>query len=37
MGGSYGGGIQSGLNKATFSIDYFRYYSMNGYGSVTNN
>ena len=37
MGGSYGGGIQSGLNKATFSIDYFRYYSMNGYGSVSNN
>ena len=34
MGGSYGGGIASGYNKATFTIDYFRYYSANGYGST---
>ena len=34
MGGSYGGGIQNGLTKAQFSIDYFRYYSANGYGSA---
>ena len=37
MGGSYGGGIASGLNKAQFSIDYFRYYSSNGYGSAPTN
>jgi len=37
MGGSYGGGIQSGLTKAQFSIDYFRYYSSNGYGSTPTN
>lgn len=34
MGGSYGGGIASGYNKASFTIDYFRYYSANGYGST---
>ncbi|MFM8927661.1 MAG: family 16 glycosylhydrolase [Rhodoluna sp.] len=34
MGGSYGGGIAGGYNKATFTIDYFRYYSANGYGST---
>ena len=34
MGGSYGGGIANGLTKAQFSIDYFRYYSANGYGSA---
>jgi beta-glucanase (GH16 family) len=37
MGGSYGGGIQNGLTKAQFSIDYFRYYSSNGYGSAPTN
>ena len=37
MGGSYGGGIANGLNKAQFSIDYFRYYSANGYGSAPTN
>jgi beta-glucanase (GH16 family) len=37
MGGNYGGGIQSGLAKATFSIDYVRYYSVNGYGSLSTN
>lgn len=37
MGGSYGGGIQNGLTKAQFSIDYFRYYSANGYGSTPTN
>ncbi len=37
MGGSYGGGIDSNLTKATFSIDYFRYYSANGYGSTPTN
>jgi len=37
MGGSYGGGIQNGLTKAQFGIDYFRYYSSNGYGSAPTN
>jgi len=37
MGGSYGGGIANGLTKAQFSIDYFRYYSANGYGSAPTN
>lgn len=37
MGGSYGGGIASGYNKAQFTIDYFRYYSANGYGSAPTN
>jgi hypothetical protein len=37
MGGSYGGGIASGYNKASFTIDYFRYYSANGYGSAPTN
>ena len=37
MGGSYGGGIANGLNKAQFSIDYIRYYSANGYGSAPTN
>lgn len=37
MGGSYGGGIDANLNKSTFSIDYFRYYSANGYGSTPTN
>lgn len=37
MGGSYGGGIQAGYNKAAFSIDYVRYYSAGGYGSVPTN
>jgi beta-glucanase (GH16 family) len=37
MGGSYGGGIQTGYNKAAFTIDYVRYYSTGGYGSVPTN
>jgi beta-glucanase (GH16 family) len=37
MGGSYGGGIASGLNKAQFSIDYFRYYASNAYGTTPTN
>jgi hypothetical protein len=37
MGGSYGGGIANNFNKATFSIDYFRYYSVNGFGSTPTN
>ena len=37
MGGSYGGGIANNFNKASFSIDYFRYYSANGYGSTPTN
>jgi beta-glucanase (GH16 family) len=37
MGGSYGGGIASGYNKASFTIDYFRYYSANGFGSAPTN
>ncbi|NDD25588.1 MAG: glycoside hydrolase family 16 protein [Actinobacteria bacterium] len=37
MGGSYGGGIASGYNKASFTIDYFRYYSANGFGSTPTN
>lgn len=37
MGGSYGGGIASGYSKASFTIDYFRYYSANGYGSAPTN
>jgi beta-glucanase (GH16 family) len=37
MGGSYGGGIQPGYNKAAFTIDYVRYYSTGGYGSVPTN
>ena len=37
MGGSYGGGIANNFNKATFSIDYFRYYSASGYGSTPTN
>ncbi|MEY2815644.1 MAG: hypothetical protein RJA78_220 [Actinomycetota bacterium] len=37
MGGSYGGGIANNFNKATFSIDYFRYYSANGFGSAPTN
>jgi len=37
MGGSYGGAIQPGYNKAAFTIDYVRYYSTGGYGSVPTN
>jgi beta-glucanase (GH16 family) len=37
MGGSYGGGIQPGYNKAAFTIDYVRYYSTGGYGSTPTN
>jgi len=34
MGGNYGGAIQSGLNRAEFSIDYVRYYSVSGVGKL---
>ena len=34
MGGNYGGSIQSGLTKSQFSIDYVRYYNVDGYGAV---
>jgi beta-glucanase (GH16 family) len=37
MGGNYGGGIESGLKKATFSIDYVRYYSVDGFPSTVTN
>ena len=37
MGGNYGGTIDSSLRKATFSIDYVRYYSVDGYGSAPTN
>jgi len=37
MGGNYGGSIESGLTKATFTIDYVRYYSVDGYGSAPTN
>jgi beta-glucanase (GH16 family) len=36
MGGGYGGQIEAGLNKAQYSIDYVRYYSVDGIGKVTN-
>jgi beta-glucanase (GH16 family) len=34
MGGGYGGSIERGLTKATFNIDYVRYYSVDGFGSA---
>jgi beta-glucanase (GH16 family) len=37
MGGGYGGDIQGGLKKATYSIDYVRYYSVDGFGAVSTN
>lgn len=37
MGGSYGGAIDSNLTKSSLTIDYFRYYSANGYGSAPTN
>jgi len=37
MGGGYGGNIESGLKKATYSIDYVRYYSVDGFGAVSTN
>ena len=37
MGGNYGGQIASGYSKATFDIDYVRYYSVNGIGSAPTN
>jgi beta-glucanase (GH16 family) len=37
MGGNYGGAIDSGLKKATFHIDYARYYSVDGYGEAPTN
>jgi hypothetical protein len=36
MGGGYGGQIDPGLTKAEYSIDYVRYYSVDGIGKVTN-
>jgi beta-glucanase (GH16 family) len=37
MGGNYGGQIKGGYSKATFDIDYVRYYSVNGFGSAPTN
>lgn len=37
MGGNYGGSIESSLTKATFTIDYVRYYSVSGFGSSPTN
>jgi beta-glucanase (GH16 family) len=37
MGGGYGGSIESGLTKASFSLDYVRYYSVDGYGGPPTN
>lgn len=37
MGGNYGGLIKSGYSKATFDIDYVRYYSVSGFGSAPTN
>lgn len=34
MGGNYGGSIQSGLTKSQLSIDYVRYYNIDGYGKL---
>ena len=35
MGGNYGGSIDGALKKATFNIDYVRYYSVDSYGAVS--
>lgn len=35
MGGHFGGAIDSGLNAATLSVDWVRYYSVDGLGKVT--
>lgn len=37
MGGGYGGDIENGLTKSTFSLDYVRYYSVDGYGGPPTN
>jgi hypothetical protein len=37
MGGTYGGRIAGGFNKANFDIDYVRYYSVDGYGAAPTN
>lgn len=37
MGGNYGGSIDNSLKKADFSIDYVRYYNVDGYGAVSTN
>jgi beta-glucanase (GH16 family) len=37
MGGNYGGTIAKNFNKATFDIDYVRYYSVNNYGGPPTN
>jgi len=37
MGGTYGGRIAGGYNKAMFDIDYVRYYSVSGYGTMPTN
>jgi hypothetical protein len=37
MGGTYGGLISTSLTKATFEIDYVRYYSVNGWGTAPTN
>jgi beta-glucanase (GH16 family) len=35
MGGNFGGAVDSNLNAATLSVDWVRYYSVDGLGKVT--
>lgn len=35
MGGNFGGAVDSGLNSANMSVDWVRYYSVDGLGKVT--
>jgi hypothetical protein len=34
MGGQFGGSIDPTLNQATLSVDWVRYYSIDGVGKV---
>jgi hypothetical protein len=34
MGGQFGGSIDPALNQTTLSIDWVRYYSIDGIGKV---
>jgi beta-glucanase (GH16 family) len=36
MGGNFGGAVDSSLDAATLSVDWVRYYSVDGLGKVTN-
>ena len=36
MGGQFGGDIDASLNSATLSVDWVRYYSVDGLGKVNN-